>query len=146
MLGNIAAAGANAAWNIANSVLDGWELTHAGENLQGVGNVGDRAGPLHASTTGSGSSRRFANAGVATTQSLSMPKEDADEINNEGRQTDPRTNKRSKVAKWAVSKAASAHLVGKQQKRNCKSNYVLDGDRRDVDERTWRDLDKSDNK
>ena len=54
VLGNIAAAGANAAWNIANFVLDGCGLTHAGANLQGVGNVGDGAGPLYASTTGPG--------------------------------------------------------------------------------------------
>ena len=145
MLGDIAAAGANAAWNIANFVLDGCGLTHAGANLQGVGNVEDGAGPLYASTTGPGSSGRFGNAGVATTQSRRMPKEDAEQINDEGRQTDSRTNKRSKVAKWAISEAASASLVGKKPKRSCKTNDVLDGDRRDVDERTRRVLDESDN-
>ena len=66
-------------------------------------------------TTGPGSSGRFANAGVATTPSRRMPKEDADQINDDSLQTDPRTNKRFKVAKWAVSKAASASLVGKSQ-------------------------------
>ena len=145
MLGDIAAADANAAWNIANFVLDGCGLTYAGENLQGVGNVEDGAGPLYAFTTGPGISGRFANAGVAITQRRRMPKEDADQINDEGRQTDPRKNKRSKVAKWAVSEAASASFVGKKLKRSCKSNDVLDGDRRDVDERTRCNLDESDN-
>ena len=74
-----------------------------------------------------------------------MPKEDADQINDEGRQTDSRTIKRSKVAKWAVLESASACLVGQKPKRSCKSNDVLDGDRRDVDERTRRVLDESDN-
>ena len=36
---------------------------------------------------------------VATTRSLRLPEEYADQINNEGRQTDPRTNKCAKVAK-----------------------------------------------
>ena len=141
----IAAAGANAAWNIANFVLDGCVLTNAEANLQAVGNVGDGAGPMYALTTGPGSSVRFANAGVASTQSRRMAKEDTDQINDEGRQTDSRTNKRSKVAKWAVSEVASASLVGKKPKRSCKSNDVLNADRREVDERTWRVLDESDN-
>ena len=145
MLKDIAAADANAAWNIANFVFDGCGLTHAGANLHGVGYVGDGAEHLSASTTGSGSSVRFANAGVATTQSRRMPKKDADPINDKGRQTDSRTNKRSKVAKWAVSEVASASLVGQKQKRRDKSNDVLDGNRRDVDERTLRVLDESDN-
>ena len=34
-----------AAWNIANFVMDGCVLTHAGANLQRFGNVGDRANP-----------------------------------------------------------------------------------------------------
>ena len=42
VLGDIAAAGATAAWNIANVVLDGCGLTHAGADLQGFGNLGDR--------------------------------------------------------------------------------------------------------
>ena len=81
----------------------------------------------------------------ATTQSRRMAKEEADQINDESRQTDHRTNKRSKVAKWAVSETASSRLVGTKPKRSCKSTDVLDGDRRDVDERTRRDLDESDN-
>ena len=145
MLGDIDAAGANAALNIANFVLDGCGLTHAGANLQGVEDVEDEAGPLYASITGLGSTERFAKAGVATTQTRRMPNEDSDHINDEGRQTDPWTNKRANVAKWAVSVAASASLVGTKPKRSCKSNDVLDGDRRDVDERTGRDLDELDN-
>ena len=141
MLGDIAAAGANAAWNIANCVLDGCGLTHARANLQGVGNVVDGVGLLYLSTTGPGSSGRFANAGVETTQSRRMPKEYADQINDNGRQTDSRTNKRFKVAESAVSKAASARLVETSPKRSCKSNDVLYYDCRDVDERTRRDLD-----
>ena len=74
-----------------------------------------------------------------------MPKQDADKINYEDRQTDPRTNKRAKVAKWAVSEAAFARLVGKKPKRSCYFNYVLVGDCCNVYERTRRDLDKSDN-
>ena len=46
VLEKIAAAGANVTWNIVNFVLEKDGLTHAGANLQGVGNVGDGAGPL----------------------------------------------------------------------------------------------------
>ena len=99
---------------------------------------------MFASFSGSVSSRRPANAGVATTQSRRLPKEEADQINKDGRQTDPRTNKRAKVAKWAVSEAAAARADGKKTKRVSKSDGVLDGGRRDVDERTRRDLDDSD--
>ena len=144
MLGDIAAAGATAAWNIANVVLDGCGLTHAGADLQAFGNLGDRAGPLYASSSGPVSNGRFANAGVATTQSRRLPKEDADQINKEGRNTDSRTNKRAKVAKWSVSEAAVARADGKTTKRVSKSDDVFDGGRRDVDERTRRDLDDSD--
>ena len=73
-----------------------------------------------------------------------LPKEDADQINKEGRQIDPRTNKSAKVANWAVSEAAAARANGKKTKRVFKSNDVLDGGRRDVDERIRRDLDDSD--
>ena len=144
VLSDIAAAGATAAWNIANVVLDGCRLTHAGADLQGFGNLKDRAGPLYASSSGPVSNGRFANAGVATTQSCRLPKEDADQIIKEGRNTDSRTNKRAKVAKWAVSEAAVARAAGKKPKRSCKFDDVLDGSRRDVDERTRRDLDESD--
>ena len=100
VLGDIAAAGATAAWNIANVVLDGCGLTHARADLQGFGNLGDRAGPVYGtSSSGPVSNGRFANAGVATTQSRRLLKEDADQINKEGSNTDFRTNKRAKVAK-----------------------------------------------
>ena len=140
----IAAAGATAAWNIANVVLNGCGLTHAGADLQGFGNLRDKAGPLYASSSGPVSNRRFANAGVATKQSRRLPKEDVDQINKEGRHTDSRTNKRAKVAKWSVSEAAVACVVSKKLKRSFKSDDDLDCSRRDVDERTQRDLDESD--
>ena len=79
-----------------------------------------------------------------TTQSRRLPKEDADQINKDGRQTDPWTDKRAKVAKWAVSEADAARADGKTTKRVSKSDDVFDGGRRDVDERTRRDLDDSD--
>ena len=142
--GEIAAAGVTAAWNIANYVMDGCRHTHAGANLQGFGNLGDGAKLLYALSSGPVSSRRPLNAGVATTQSRRLPKEDVDQINKNGRQTDPRTNKRAKVAKWAVSEAAAARADGKKTKRVSKSDDVFDGGRRDVDEPTRRDLDDSD--
>ena len=144
VLGDIAAAGATAAWNIANVVLDGCGFTHAGADLQGFQNLGDRAGPVYASSSGPVSNGRLANAGVATSQSRCLPKEDPDQINKEGRNTDSRTNKRAKVAKWSVSEVAVARAVGKKPKRSFKSDDDLDGSRRYVDERTRRDLDESD--
>ena len=144
VLGDIAAAGATAAWNIANFVLDGCRLSHAGADLQGFGNLGDGAVPLYASSSGPVSNGHFANAGVATTQSSRLPKADADQINKEGRNTDSRTNKRATVAKWSVSEAAVARAAGEKPKRSFKSDDVLDGSRRDLDERTRRVLDKSD--
>ena len=84
VLGDIAGVGATAAWNIANFVLDGCRLSHAGADLQGFGNLGDVAGPLYALSCGSPvSNARFANAGVVITQSRRLPKEDADQINTE---------------------------------------------------------------
>ena len=145
VLGDIAAAGATAAWNIANVVLDGWGLTHAWADLQGCRNLGDKAGPLYASSSGPVSNGRFANAGVATSQSRRLPKEDADQINKENRNTDSPTNKRAKVAKWSGSKAAVARAVSKKPKRSFKSDDDLDSSRRDADERIRRDLDESDN-
>ena len=139
VLGDLTAAG-----KIANVVLGGCGLTHAKADLQEFGNLEDRAGPLYALNFGPVSNERPANAGVATTQSRRLPKEDADQINKKGRQTDPRTNKRAKVAKWAVSKAAAVGADGKKIKRVSKFDDVLDGGRRDVDERTRRDLDESD--
>ena len=144
VLGDIAAAGATAAWNIANFVLHGCRLSHAGADFQGFGNLGNGIGPLYASFSGPVSNGRFANAGVATTQSSRLPKEDANQINKEGRNTDSRTNKLAKVAKLSVSEAAVARAAGKKPKRSFKSDDVLDGNRRDLDERTRRDLDESD--
>ena len=144
LLGDIKAAGATAAWKIANAVLDGCGLTHAGADLQGFENLGDGAGPLYASNSGPDSNGRPANAGIATTQSHRLPKEDTDQIKEGDRQADPRTSKRAKVAKWAVSEAAAARATGKKLKRVSKSDDVLDGCHRDVVERTRRDLDESD--
>ena len=80
MLGDIVAAGATAAHNIVNVLLDGCGLTRAGADLQGLRNLGDGAGPLYASTSGPVSGGRAANAGVATTPRRRLPKEDADQI------------------------------------------------------------------
>ena len=77
-------------------------------------------------------------------QSRRLPKEDADQINKEGRKTDSRMNKRARVAKWSVSEAVVARTVGRKPKRIFKSDDDLDGSRRDVDERTRCDLDESD--
>ena len=123
--------------------MDGCGLIHAGA-IQGFGNLGDGAGPLYASSSGPVLSRRPPNAGVATTQSRRLPKKDVDQINKDGHQTDPRTNKRANLAKWAVSEAAAARSDKKKTKRVSKSDDVLDGCRRYVDERTRRDLDDSD--
>ena len=63
VLWDIAAAGATAAWNIANFVLDGCRLSYAGADFQGFGNLGDGAGPLSALFSGPVLNERFANAG-----------------------------------------------------------------------------------
>ena len=144
VLGDLTAAGATAAWKIANVVLGGCGLTHAGTDLQNFWNLEDRAKPLYASFSNPVLNGRFANVGVATMQSRRLPKEDADQINIEGRNTDSRTNKRAKVTKLSVSEAAVARAVGKKPTRSFKSDDDLDGSRRDVDERTRRDLDESD--
>ena len=125
-------------------MLGGCGLTHAGSDLQGFENLGDGVVPLYASNSGPVSTGRLANAGVATTQSCGLPKENANQIKEGDDQTDPRTNKRAKVAKWTVSEAVATRATGKL-KRASKSDDVLDCRRRDVDERTLRDLDKSDN-
>ena len=144
VLGDISAAGATAAWNIANIVLDGCGLTHAGADLQGFGNLGDGAGPLYALNSGLVSNKRFANARVANTQNRRLSKENANQVKEGDCQTDPRTNKRAKVAKWTVSEAAAVRATGKKLKRVSKYDNVFDGCRRDVDERSRRDLDESD--
>ena len=83
VLGDVTAAGAIAAWNLANFLLIKCGLTHAGAELQEFKNIQDEAKPLYASTSGTVSSKRFANAHVATTQQSRLPKEDADQINKE---------------------------------------------------------------
>ena len=140
VLGGIAAAGATAAWNIANFVLDGCGLTHAGADLQEFGNFWDGAGPMYASNSGQVYNGRLTNTGVASTQCRRLPKENADQDKEGDRQTDPRTNKRAKIAKWTVSKAAAARVTEKKLKRVSKFDDVLNGCRRDVDERTRRNL------
>ena len=146
LFGDIAAVGANAVHNVANYLLDKCGLSYAGANLQGFGDLGDGARPDYASTSGPVSSGQTAHAGSATTQKRRRPKEERLSGEEEGdSQADPWTNKRSKVAEWAVSKAAAARVAGKQAKREHMSDDVLDGGRRDVDERTKRDIYKSDN-
>ena len=117
-------------------MLNGYRLSHAGADLQKFGNLEDEAEPLFASSSGSVSNGHFANAKVATTQSSRLPKE--------GRNTDSRTKKRAKVAKWSVSETAVARAAENKPKRSLKSDDVLDGSHRDLDERTRRDLDESD--
>ena len=143
VFGDLTAAGATAALKIDKVVLGGCELTHAGADLQGFGNVEGGAKHLYASNSGPVSNRRLAIAGVATTQCCDFPKENADQVKEGYRQTDHRTNKRAKVAKWTVSEAAFARATGKVN-RVSKSDDVLNGRRRDVGERTRRDLDESD--
>ena len=139
MLWDILAAGATAAWNIGNFVLNGCRLTHAIADLQKFGNLRDGAKPLFALFFGPVLNNRLENAGVATTQSFRLPKKIADQINKKYCKTDPQTNKWAKVAKWAVLKAAAAYVTGKKPKRVSKSDDVLDGGRRHVDERTRHD-------
>ena len=103
VLGEIDAAGATAAWNIANVVLDGCGLTHTGENLQRFGNLGDEAWHLYASNFGPVSNGRPANTKVATTHCCPLPKENADQVKEGDLQTDPRTIKRAAVSKLMVS-------------------------------------------
>ena len=146
VLGDITAAGAAASWKIANVVLDKWGLTYAGPDLRGFGNLGDGAGFLYASSSGLVFNGRPANAGVATTQSCRVFEEDADQINQNGGQTDSRTNNRVKVARWSVSEAAVVRASETKPNRICKSDDVIDCSRRDVDERTRRDFDESDYK
>ena len=88
---------------------------HAGANLQGFGNFGDGAGPLYSSSSGPVSSRRLANAEVATTQSRRLPKEDADQINIESDQTDSRTNKRKRLPNKRYQKLQPVALTVRSQ-------------------------------
>ena len=143
-LEHIAAAGATAAWNIANFVLDGCGSTHARADLLRFGNIGKEAWFLYASASNPVSSGRTANAGIATRQNQHLPKVDSDQINTKGPQTDPGTNKCAKVAKRAVSEAAAARATGTKHKSVCKFDDVFKGGRRDVNERTRHEFHKSD--
>ena len=143
LFGVIAAAGASAAWNIANFVLDGCGLTHAEVDLQGFGNLGNGAKPLYASNSGPVFNGRPANAEVARTQSRRLRKENADNVKEGDPLTNPWTNKRA-VVKWTVSKAAAARFATKKLKRVSNCDDMLEGCRRDVNKRTRRNLDKSD--
>ena len=143
-LGDITATGGNKALNIANFVLDGCGLTHAGADLQGLGNLGNGAGSLYASFSGLVTLEHLLNARLAITQSRRLPKIDANQINKENRKTDPRTNKRVKVDKLTISEAAPTYVTEEKLKRVSKFDDVLDGCRRDVNMRTRRDLDKFD--
>ena len=143
VLGDLTAAGATAAWKIANAVLGGCGLTHAEADLQTFGNLGDGAKPLYASNSGPVSNGRLANALVAITQSCDLPKENANQVNEGDRQTDHWTNKRARVTKWTVSEAAVSRDTEKLN-RVSKSDGVLNGRRRDVDESTRHDLDECD--
>ena len=136
VLEDITAAGATAAWKITNVVLDGYGLTNAEANLQRFENLGDEGGPLYASKSGPVFDGLPANAGVATTQSCRVLKENENQIKEGGSHADHGTNKRAKVAKSTVSEAAAARATGKKLKRVSKFDDVLDGNRRDVDEST----------
>ena len=85
VLGDIVAEGATAAHNIANFLLDGCKLNRAEVDLQALANLENGAKPLYAPTSGPVSRGCAVNAGVATTPSRRLHKEDADQINKEGR-------------------------------------------------------------
>ena len=70
VLGDLTAAGATAAWKIANVVLGGCELTHAGADLQKFKNLGDGDGLMYASNSGPVSNGLPANAEVVTMRRL----------------------------------------------------------------------------
>ena len=92
VLGDLTAAGATAAWKIANVVLGKCGLTQAGVDLQGFGILEDGAKLLYASNSGPVSNGGLANAGVVTTQSFDVPKEKADRVKQSDRQTNHLTN------------------------------------------------------
>ena len=85
--------------------------------MQGFGNFGDRARLLYALNPDLVSNGRPAHTGVEITQSCCLPIENANRIKEENRQTNPRKNKRAKVAKSTVLEAAAARATGKKFKR-----------------------------
>ena len=82
VLGDIAGAGATAAHIIANFLLDECGLTRAGEDLQGLGNLGNGNGPIHVveRTSVPVSTGRPAYAGGASKLRRRLPIEDANQI------------------------------------------------------------------
>ena len=129
-------------------MLDGCGLTRAGADLQGLRNLGSGDGPFNVveRTSDLVSTKPFKLFdSVFNGSGRRLPKENANQIKKEEscHLADPRTKERA-VAKWAVSKAAATRGSGKKLKRVCKSDDVLDNGRRDVDERTRRDLDEAD--
>ena len=76
VLGDIAAISVTAALNIANFVIDGCGFTYARANLQKFVTK-----PLYVLFFSSVSKWRFANAGVRSTQSRRLLKENANQIN-----------------------------------------------------------------
>ena len=99
VLKDITAAGATAAKKIANYVLDGCKLTHAGANLQQFNNLKNKVGFMYVSNSSPVFNGRCVNAKVATTQSRRLSKIHANQINNISRQTDFETNKGAKIFK-----------------------------------------------
>ena len=145
VFGDIAAAGATAAKNIANYVMDGCRLTHAGANLQGFENLRDGAGPLYASSSGSVSNRRFPNVGVATTQGRRLPKKTRIKSTKTAVKPIFRRINAPRFQNGQYQKLQPPALTEKKTKRVSKSDDVFDGGRRHVNEQTQRDLDDSDN-
>ena len=99
---------------------------------------------MHASNSGPVCDGRPTIAGVASTLSLRLFKENADHVKEGDPQTDLWTKQSVKVAKWTVSEAAAARVTGKKLKRVFKSKDVLDGCRRYEDEGTRHNLYESD--
>ena len=96
--------------------MDGCGLTRAGADLQGLGNLGSRDGPIHVvERTSVPVSTKFfkLSESVFNGSGRRLPKEDADQIKTKSRQPDSRTKKRAKVAKRAVSEAAATLGIGK---------------------------------
>ena len=89
VLGNLTAAGATAAWWIANVVLDGCGLTHVAADLQGFGNLVNGAVPLYVYHSGQVTKGRPLNAGFATTHGRLLSKDNSDQIKEGDCQTDP---------------------------------------------------------
>ena len=83
-----------------------------------IWNLRDRAKPDYASASGPVSSGRTAHSASATTQRRRRPKKKTQSEQEKERdiQADPRTNKPSKVAKWAVSKATAVRVAGQNVK------------------------------